>query len=67
MKFVFILVGVFTLASTYFKPSFYWESRKARRARALFGDVGAAGIYYVIGAAALIFGILNVLNSIPMN
>jgi len=67
MSLLLIGVGVFTLACTYFKPSFYWNSRKARRTRNLFGDSGASIVYYILGGGITIFGLLELLNIVTIN
>ncbi len=50
----FIAVGLFTLAMTLLKPSFYWNSRRAKRLRGLLGD-GITTIFYIIIAILCIF------------
>lgn len=35
---VAVLFGLFTLSGTLIRPAWFWNSRKARRARAAFGD-----------------------------
>lgn len=67
MEIIFILIGIFTLVCTYFKPDFYWESRKAKRTRALLGDTITSIIYYIIGVSVCVFGILVMLNIININ
>ena len=49
-----LLMGLFALTCTYYKPKFYWENHKALRMRKLFGDTATQVIYYVV-AAFLIF------------
>ncbi len=67
MGIVLVLVGVFALYGTFFKPSFYWENRKARRLRNLIGDKATSVVYYIIGMVAVVIGLLGMLNIIPFN
>ena len=44
-----LLFGLFAIVMTAIKPSFYWNSYKARRMRDLIGDQNAALFYYGLG------------------
>ncbi len=66
MKFLFIGIGIFTLVCTFLKPSFYWESRKARGMRKLIGDRGTSVMYYIIGLAVMVIGVLGMLDIISV-
>lgn len=52
-----ILVGLLTLILTIIKPNFYWNSRKAVRARRIFGDTVASIIYLVLGVIIIVIGV----------
>ena len=66
MVILFIVLGIFTLVCTFFKPSFYWESRKARGMRKLIGDRGTSVFYYIIGLAVVVIGVLGMLDIISV-
>lgn len=66
MGILLIVFAVFAISCTYFKPSFYWDSRKAARLRNLLGDLGTSIFYYAIGVMLLVFGILDVTNISPL-
>lgn len=61
-----IVIGIFTLVCTYYKPSFYWESRKAQQMRKLIGDKGTEIMYYLIGLGVLVIGLLGISNIISL-
>lgn len=54
---LFIFIGLFAIILTILKPSFYWNSRKARGLRRVVGDLGATIIYLAIGLVSLYMGI----------
>nr|WP_321328655.1 hypothetical protein [uncultured Ilyobacter sp.] len=66
MGFLFVVLGIFTLVCTFYKPSFYWESRKAKSMRKLIGDNGTVVLYYLIGLSVSIIGILGALGVISL-
>lgn len=64
-KFLMILiVGILTFLLTFFKPNFYWNSRKAKRARAIFGDFITQIIYYTLSIILSFIGIIGTLGNI---
>lgn len=66
MGFLFIVLGIFTLVCTFYKPSFYWESRKAKSMRKLIGDNGTTMLYYIIGFSVSVIGVLGTLKIISL-
>lgn len=64
MNLFIIGIGLFTIICTYFKPNFYWESRKAVRMRNLLGDTYTSLLYYGIGAVVIGIGIMEIIKGI---
>ena len=58
MQFIFIIIGILTILGTYYKPAFYWESRKAVALRRIIGDTATEIFYYIIGIGITVAGIL---------
>jgi hypothetical protein len=65
MEILLIGAGIFTLICTFFKPDFYWESRKARRMRGIFGDTGATLFYIILGIGLIVFAIIGDIPPFP--
>ncbi|MCK8060619.1 MULTISPECIES: hypothetical protein [unclassified Fusibacter] len=66
MGFIILAAGLFALICTVIKPSFYWESRKAKRMRKLMGDGITTVIYLVIGSAITVAGLLEIFGVINL-
>lgn len=60
MGIFFIILGIFILVATILKLPFYWNSRKALRARRLLGDTITYFLYLGIGIMIEVIGILYV-------
>lgn len=67
MAIIFMAFGLGAIGLTYFKPSFYWNARKATRLRNLIGDKATALVYYAIGAIVTVLGLLGQLNIISLS
>ncbi|ADO82954.1 conserved hypothetical protein [Ilyobacter polytropus DSM 2926] len=63
---ILLFLGIFTLVCTFYKPSFYWESRKAKSMRKLIGDSGTTALYYLIGLSVSVIGIFGALGIISL-
>ncbi|MBU5426613.1 hypothetical protein KQI41_09370 [Tissierella pigra] len=63
---VFIIVGIFAVICTIFKPSFYWKSRKAIRLRRLIGDKATTILYIFIGILIIFLGVANLTGMITL-
>jgi hypothetical protein len=48
-----LAVGLFLVACTMLKPSWYWGDDRAEWLRARLGDAGAAFVYYALGLALI--------------
>lgn len=54
-----VLFGLFTLSGILIRPTWFWSSRKARRARAAFGDRGYAALLSGIALVLMYVGLLG--------
>ena len=54
-----VVVGVFVLGATYFKPWWFWDYYEAFVLRSLVGDRATFWIYLGLGAALLYFGLVG--------
>lgn len=54
-----VLFGLFTLSGTLIRPAWFWSSRKARRARAAFGDRGYAALLSGLALVLVYMGLLG--------
>ncbi len=53
------VIGLFAIWGTIAKPNFFWESRKAQRARSFLGDRGTQILYIGLGLVLIIVGIVT--------
>ena len=54
-----VLVGLVALTGTLFRPSWFWNSRRARRGRALLGDGAYSGLMLGIGLLLVYVGLMS--------
>jgi hypothetical protein len=54
-----VLFGLFTLSGTMIRPAWFWNSRKARRARAAFGDRIYAALLSALALGLVYMGLLG--------
>lgn len=62
---ILIAAGSFTVAGAVLDWGFFMDSRKARMFVDLFGRKGARIFYFVLGAAFVVFGVVNLFTSGP--
>ena len=62
---ILILAGLFTVAGAVLDWSFFMNSRKAAMFVSLFGRNGARTFYVVLGAALVVFGVVNLFTAGP--
>lgn len=62
----FIIFGMITIVFTVLKLPFYWESKKARRLRRVFGDTISTFIYIIIGIVISSLGVLDLMGKISL-
>ncbi len=53
----FIAIGIFAIVGAVKKPRFFWEARKARSMRRIFGDKITSIFYTAIGLFLCGFGV----------
>ena len=56
---ILILLGILTILGIYFKPRFYWESKRLRRARKLVGDRQVIITYNILAVIMIVLGFLG--------
>jgi predicted small integral membrane protein len=54
-----VLFGVFTLSGIMIRPAWFWNSRKARRARAAFGDRLYAALLSALALGLVYMGLVG--------
>lgn len=56
-----IFLALISLLFTYYKPKFWWESRKVKRFRKTSGDKETVILCYLVSTALFILGIFRLL------
>lgn len=64
MGIIFVIFGVITILLTILRLPFYWDSRRVRRMRGVFGDTITMVMYLGIGILLSTIGMLELVGEI---